>query len=156
MVDCGSNLGVWTGRLSAPEYAFRRFIAVEPNPHLIPILAEKVAANHIDCEIMAAAVTEEAGRQTYLAVDKDHAVASVSDSGVPVETTTLDELVTSEDSHSLIVVKLDVEGSEIPAMKGARRLQGAKLIYIYEDFPRSGWPNTQFLLQCGYRIRGVT
>src|SRR5438067_252542 len=73
LVDCGANIGFWTVRLSAPEYGFSRFIAVEPNPHLIPILAENVAVNHIDCEVVAAAATEEAGRQTHLAVDKDHA-----------------------------------------------------------------------------------
>ena len=156
LVDCGANIGFWTVRLSAPEFGFSRLIAVEPNPRLTPLLTRNVALNGIDCTIVSKAIAEEAGQIVHLAGTEHHAVASVSDHGVPVHTTSLDSLVTPDEADGrMVVVKLDVEGSEIAAIAGARRLSAGDILFVYEDFPRSGFPVTAYLLDNGYRLAGI-
>jgi FkbM family methyltransferase len=156
LVDCGANIGFWTVRMSNRRFGFARFIAVEPNPRLIPLLERNVALNGIDCTIAAEAIAEVAGLTVYLSGTEQHAAATLSDQGLPVRSTTLDVLLSpTYVDGSPIVVKLDVEGSEIAAMRGAGELAGADILFIYEDWPGSGFAVTQYLLTNGYSIFGI-
>lgn len=149
LVDCGANIGYWTARSKA--FGYGRVIAVEANPALLPLLSKNIDQNDISREIIHAAIHEKSGQTVYLEQTEDHGAAHVGTSGVPVLTTTLaDVLKKTRERH--IVIKLDIEGSEVPAMKGA---PARDLIYVYEDWPRSGMPVTKYVLERGMRVIGM-
>lgn len=156
LVDGGANIGYWTVHLSSPEFGFDRFIAVEANPALIQLIKENVEENAIRCEVVHAAIAAEPGLTVYLGGVQDHASAAIGESGIAVTTVTLDALVPAElGLVSMIVIKLDIEGSEIAAFEGARRLIHDGALFIYEDWPRSGFPNSVYVLDQGLAIIGV-
>lgn len=156
LIDCGANIGYWTIRASEPEFGFTQFVAVEPNPRLLPLLERNVKMNGIACRIEPKALTSMPGEIVHLQGADQHASAMIGNSGLAVETTSLDALVTAEQLRDrLAVVKLDVEGSEIDAVQGARRLGSSDLIFVYEDWPRSGLTVTDFFLGNGYAVLGA-
>ena len=63
------------------------------------------------------------------------ATASLATTGRPVRTLALADL----DVTGPVLIKLDVEGAEVAAIKGAARMDA---IFVYEDWPRSGMPVT--------------
>lgn len=155
LVDGGANIGYWTVQMSPPEFGFDRFIAVEANAALIPLLEENIRRNGIDCTVVHAALADQAGRTVYLGGTEDHAVAAVGATGTAVITTSLDQLVSPEvAAERMVIVKLDIEGSEIAAFEGARELS-KRAVFLVEDWPRSGFPNSAYLLANGYCVIGV-
>ena len=155
-VDCGANIGYWTVRASEPEFGCAEFVAIEANPRLVPILRENMQLNAIPCEVIAAAVAEKSGESVLLGGTEHHAVASVGASGVPVPTVSLADVISRHSAARRgVVVKLDVEGSEVAALRGAPRGEEIDIIYIVEDWPRSGMPVTHFLVEEGYGVLGV-
>ena len=156
LVDGGANIGYWTVQMSLPEFGFDRFVAIEANPALIPLLEENVRANAIDCQVVHAALAAEPGRIVHLGGVRHHASAGVADSGVPVTTASLDALVGPKMAAGrVVVVKLDIEGSEIAAFQGARSLSQRETVFIYEDWPRSGFNNSEWLLANGFAVVGM-
>jgi len=156
LVDGGANIGYWTVQLSDAQYGFDRFIAVEANPALIPLLEQNVEENAIDCEVVHAAIAAEPGLTVYLGGVEDHASAAIGQSGIAVTTASLDALVpVGVSSSRMVVVKLDIEGSEVGAFEGGRRLISEGALFIYEDWPRSGFPNSVYVLGEGLAIIGV-
>ena len=156
LVDCGANIGYWTVRASEPEFGVERAVAVEANPRLIPLLTDNVRSNRIPCEIVHAAIAEEEGRTVLLGHTEHHAVASVGSSGIPVPTVSLAGLIARHRRGGQpVVVKLDVEGSEIAAMRGAPAAGDVDVVYVVEDWPRSGMTVVAYLLEAGFAVVGV-
>jgi hypothetical protein len=75
------------------------------------------------------------------------AAAALASDGKPVKTLALADLRVDCPA----IVKLDVEGAEIEAIKGAGNLDA---MFVYEDWPRSGLPVTEYLLRNGYALYG--
>lgn len=159
LVDCGANIGFWTVKLSDPAYGFSSFIAIEANPYVFDYLRRNVEANHIPAVTYHAAVAETAGRTVHIDCTQGHAVGSVGDKGTPVETVSIDSIlrdaINTSRERPLVIVKLDVEGSEIAGIKGAQRCEDLDLLFVYEDWPRSGMSVSKYLLSQGYSIFGV-
>lgn len=155
LVDCGANIGYWTVRLSDPSHGYRKFYAIEANQFVFRYLEKNVAANGINCEAIRAAIAERAGETVFLGGSELHAVGAVGSKGVPVPTINLSTVLRDEPPGAVAVVKLDVEGSEIQAIRGAAGLEDVNLIYVYEDWPAGGMQVTAFLLEQGYDVVGI-
>jgi FkbM family methyltransferase len=152
LVDCGANIGYWSVR--APEFGFTEVIAIEANRDLVPILRENFHLNHTPGVVHHAAVYSQTGQQLFLERTEDHAAAGIGEKGMPVSSITIADAVKDVPSDREIVVKLDVEGAEISAFKGAESLHNA--IFVYEDFVRLGMPVTSYLLERGMAVFGVS
>ncbi|MEJ8836228.1 FkbM family methyltransferase [Ramlibacter sp. AN1133] len=152
LVDCGANIGFWTIKLSNPSYGFDRLIAVEANPYVFEYLRRNVQINGLEVDCRHAAIAEESGHMVHIDGSQGHAVGVVGSVGTPVGTVSLRSLLDGIDG--LAVVKLDVEGSEVPAIRGGESVR-ADVLYVYEDWPRSGLPVSVHLLGRGYSIIGV-
>lgn len=138
LIDCGANIGYWSVR--ARGLGFRNAIAIEANAGHIALLRRNYAGRVIHAAVHARS-------EEMLAFDGDGATGAVGPDGQPVPSLALADL----DIIGPCLVKLDIEGVEIPAIEGAA---GLDAIFVYEDWPRSGMPVTHWLLERGYCIRG--
>jgi FkbM family methyltransferase len=138
LVDCGANIGYWSVR--AEELGFSDAVAIEANDSWMPFLERNHSGRNLH-----AAVHSETGITLHLR--GEGSAASLSEQGKAVESLALKDLGIS----GPVLVKLDVEGAEIAAVQGAA---GMDAMFVYEDWPRSGMPVTQQLLEEGFAIFG--
>ena len=144
-VDVGANVGVFS-TLVGTRIPGVRITAVEPFPPVREDLLANLALNDLSVTVVDSALSDTAGQATFEVLDRDvlnrlapddvagagadagdaGAGAGAGDAGhdggataITVPVTTLDALV-RDDPPAL--VKIDVEGSELRVMQGARRL----------------------------------
>ena len=127
VVDCGANHGFssllfarWTG-------ARGRVFAFEPSPHNLEILRANVRLNNAQNIIVRpVAVGEQAGVVRI----STHPNASVVPQGARRDTPGYEVPVVRLDdefpSGRVDFIKIDVEGFEVPVLRGARRLLGQR------------------------------
>ncbi|MGO8825833.1 MAG: FkbM family methyltransferase [Acidimicrobiales bacterium] len=136
-VDVGANVGVFS-TLVGTRIPDIRITAVEPFPPVKDELVANLALNGIQADVVGSAVSDAAGEATFEVLDRDALNRLAPDpdnagdrgTGITVPVTTLDELV-GADPPALI--KIDVEGSELLVMKGARRLlEGYGPVLLFE------------------------
>ena len=91
-------------------------------------LKENVEANELrNVALVRKALLDEAGK--VVRMEDERVVFHLSDGGEPVETTTLDEL--AREYGSPRILKMDIEGSEGRALRGAREaLRGLELAML--------------------------
>jgi FkbM family methyltransferase len=159
VVDCGANMGYWTIQFGVLG---GRVVAVEASASTFEHLERNVARNPTEpaVELVHAAVSDRSGDVRELFTYVGHAGATIERDNVNsdrslirtevVTTVTIDELV---ERHGLragehLLVKLDVEGVELPALQGGHAaLEGGALI-VYEEFARNPTtPATDWLLE---------
>jgi len=120
-VDVGANVGVFS-TLVGTRIPGVRITAVEPFPPVREDLLANLALNDLDVTVVDSALSDAAGEATFEVLDRDvlnRLAPGGGTTGITVRVTTLDELV-GGDPPALI--KIDVEGSELRVMQGARRL----------------------------------
>lgn len=145
-IDCGANIGYWSvvaSRLLPPGYV----VAIEaspPNYYRLQINAQ-LNGKKFDC-VLGALWSRDGENLVIVSHEMHHAGSSVVDRrdkiGQPgyqqhtVRSVTLDSVCDQyiQNAGMKIVVKLDVEGAEIPALEGARRiLNNQQPLFLYED-----------------------
>lgn len=136
LVDCGANIGYWSVRHR--EFGFTTSIAIEANPDLVNFLRRNYSG-----EVHHAAVHSASGETLHFA--GDGALGHVAEIGIPVPTVALRDLRVEGPA----LVKLDIEGAEIPAIEGLGDLDAT---LVYEDFPRQGMKVTRHLLERGWKL----
>lgn len=140
MIDGGANIGLFTLLAAARVGAGGRVIACEPSPTTMGLLAANVARNDYEwVDLREVALADVAGRLSLEVFDPGSGFSSFAPAAsgrqVEVEVTTLDE-VADEVMDRLALVKLDVEGAELRALKGASRiLEAARPDFIVELEP---------------------
>ncbi len=181
MVDVGANIGVYTAALSRLVGASGRVTSFEPIPETFDILRHNVSALRLsNVRIINRAVLESSGstrmvvpeeepgeKNFYRAQVVEPSESPRGDDGpplpsssdvemVPVRAVTLDE--TLEGDAPVTFLKLDVEGSELRCLTGARRLiehaRPAMLVEVGEHADTQGSTARQvclFLESRGYR-----
>ena len=126
-VDIGANIG-WYSLVAAQALRERgRVHSFEPEPANLEKLTANVRRNGLDnVTVNGWALGEhEAAARLYLSPDHnlgDHTLSAAADRrSVPVEVRTLDAYPGISPDRPL-VIKLDVQGHEVQALRGARRL----------------------------------
>lgn len=121
-VDVGANAGSFT--ILASSVIGARTVAFEPIPSTFERLEENVRLNDIDALVTCVngGVAASGGRITFTTGDDamNHVAApgAETDTGMSVEVTTLDTALHGEDPA---LIKIDVEGFELPVLEGATR-----------------------------------
>lgn len=137
LVDCGANYGYWSALASGPRFGSQRTIAIEPSAATFAVLQNNAAVNGMRFACLRNAVGAGAG--TVSLSGQKHEARSVSTNtgggGETVEMLALDSLLDDGRiaAHDRVVVKLDVEGLEIEALAGGRKLLEGDCIVICED-----------------------
>jgi FkbM family methyltransferase len=127
--DVGANLGVYTLLAAARVGPEGRVHAFEPVPQLFQLLTESVrrsgSRNILPSDL---AVSDRSGSAVmYLGDDRDSDIHALAQSerrtgSVEVRTITIDDYVEQKSVGRVDLIKIDVEGAELPALRGARRL----------------------------------
>ena len=120
VLDAGANIGCFSVLASRRA---RKVLAVEPNPDTFKLLVQNLRVNHAsNVTPFNLALSDKEG----IAFLEKHGLEShISDKGVKVRTSTVDELTNGEAS----IIKVDIEGSEVEALAGSyRTLQRARAV----------------------------
>ena len=137
LIDCGANYGYWSVLVSSAPLGSHRAIAIEPSSQNFAKLKNNAAINGNRFELMKCAIG--AARGTARLSGTKHEAFSIAGNpasgGEEVPVIALDNLL--DDAKVSVggryLVKLDVEGVEIDAIKGGSRLlQGDSMILCEE------------------------
>jgi FkbM family methyltransferase len=136
LIDCGANYGYWSVLVSSAPFGAHKVVAIEPSSQNFPKLANNARINHSRFELMKCAIGARSG-VARLSGTKHEAfsIAGADDGGEEVPVIALDNLI--DDGRvapsGKYLIKLDVEGVEIEAIKGGTRLLGTDTVLLCEE-----------------------
>jgi FkbM family methyltransferase len=137
LLDCGANYGYWSVLVSSRPFGSRKAIAIEPSSQNFAVLANNARINGNRFEVMQSAIGAARGTAT-LSGTKHEAFSiagDAADGGEVVSVLALDNLI--DDGRiapgAKYLVKLDVEGVEIEAIKGGTRLLQGDTVILCEE-----------------------
>jgi FkbM family methyltransferase len=137
LIDCGANYGYWSVLVSSAPYGSHKAIAIEPSSQNFSKLANNARVNGDRFELMKSAIGSARGT-AHLTGTKHEAFSiagGTNSGGEEVPVIALDNLVddgkVSRDGKFLI--KLDVEGVEIEAIKGGMQLLLGDSVILCEE-----------------------
>ncbi len=124
VIDVGAFIGFFSLRFGQWVSDGGRVLALEPDPDSLARLRRRLEvtglARVVDC-VQAAAAHESGERR--LTVNADCPVdQKLADDGIPVATTTIDDLLVARGWPPVSLMKIDVQGAEACVLAGARRM----------------------------------
>ena len=137
LIDCGANYGYWSVLVSSRPFGAHRVIAIEPSSQNFAKLANNAHVNGDRFETMKCAIGERRGTARLSGTKHEaFSIATGADSGgeeVPV--IALDDLIDDGkiSAEGKYLIKLDVEGVEIEAIKGGSRLLAGDSVILCEE-----------------------
>jgi FkbM family methyltransferase len=167
-VDCGANIGWWSLYASTRITDPRRIIAIEASSERFSRLRENASLNGEPFSCVHAAVWSRSGAELEIETHPEHHAGGSVMQGSRhrwqgqyvkegVLSVTLDDLARrflgSESDR--LVVKLDIEGAELEALRGARQMLSEDVLLVFEDHVEGGvFVVTSRLLEQGFRVFG--
>jgi FkbM family methyltransferase len=141
VLDIGANYGTYTIPLARIVGAEGRVIAIEPSAHAVAILQRNIALNDLtNVIVIRAAVTETVG-DLELSVHPDPARTSLAKESERTHTETVPGITIDSvrDDHGPIdFIKIDVEGAESMAFRGARgTFNRDQPVVLFESAPEA-------------------
>lgn len=117
-VDCGAFDGdSIRAFLSRRPYQGDRIVAIEPDPYNAERLRQSLAASKTECRVVDVALGERFGSHPFKAIGT--AGSSLDKDGqMAVDVRALDYVLAGETPTR---IKMDIEGAELPALRGAIR-----------------------------------
>ena len=137
LIDCGANYGYWSVLVSSRPYGSHKAIAIEPSSQNFAKLSNNSRVNGGRIELMKCAIGSARGTARLSGTKHEaFSIAGSADSGgeeVPV--IALDNLIDDGkvSASGKFLIKLDVEGVEIEAIKGGTRLLGTDSVVLCEE-----------------------
>ena len=157
VADLGANLGYDTSLFAYCVGRAGTVHAFEPHPGIHERLARNVATlqSLATIRVHQAAVSDREGKAflaepTFFA--RNMGGASLAAEGIPVTVTTLD--ATLPDTP-VGMVKIDIEGQELAALRGGVRTIAQTRNVIFEEYAPLPTPVTTMLLREGFAIYGI-
>jgi FkbM family methyltransferase len=138
-VDGGANFGFWSVLVSSAPFGRHPVVAIEASSRNAARLSRNAELNAGRFRILHRAVGATSGNKVWLSSGAKHEAFQVGEAngqaGENVEMISLDGLL--EQGHVApgrrFIVKLDVEGMEIDAVKGGQRLLENDCVLILEE-----------------------
>src|SRR6476646_9103522 len=136
LLDCGANYGYWSVLVSSKPFGAHRAIAIEPSGQNYPKLVNNADINGKRFETMKCAIGATRGTARLSGTKHEaFSIAGGQDDGEEVPVIALDNLL--DDGKvapgGKFLIKLDVEGVEIEAIKGGARLLKEDSVILCEE-----------------------
>ena len=127
IIDLGAHIGIYSLLAAQLVGNEGKVYSFEPEPSNYALLLKNITANGYDNIIRGInkAITDKPGSVSFFLGENSSGVGSIyaapgtGTDNILVETTTLDDFIESEGWPSIHLIKMDVEGAEIEALKGA-------------------------------------
>ena len=136
LVDCGANYGYWSVLVSSKPFGSHKAIAIEPSGQNFPKLANNARVNGNRFEVMKCAIGATRGTARLSGTKHEaFSIAGDQSAGEEVPVIALDNLLDDGKiaAGGKYLIKLDVEGVEIEAMKGGARLMQGDSVLLCEE-----------------------
>lgn len=135
--DVGGNVGMYTC-VAALELERGAVVAFEPEPKNANRIEENLELNGLTAEVSRTALSDENGTVELALAGEDvgegkHAIATDGETGtVQVDAAKVDTLVRDGELPPPTVVKVDVEGAELQALRGMKKTleRDCRLVYV--------------------------
>jgi len=129
VIDAGARVGVFAAKISAAVGPEGRVIAVEPEPRNYSLLRKNTEANRLHNVITVPKMLWSGPRFLDLYLSDNAAAHSAyfddfygsTGESIRVEAASLDDILLGLDIRAVDFIKVDIEGSEIEALKGMER-----------------------------------
>jgi FkbM family methyltransferase len=136
LLDCGANYGYWSVLVSSKPFGSHKAIAIEPSGQNFPKLANNARINGNRFEALKCAIGSARGTARLSGTKHEaFSIAGDQSDGEEVPVLALDNLL--DDGKvapgGKYLIKLDVEGVEIEAMKGGARLMQGDSVLLCEE-----------------------
>jgi FkbM family methyltransferase len=151
LLDCGANYGYWSVLVTSGPFGSHRAIAIEPSSENFSKLANNARVNDNRFELMKCAIGATKGTARLSGTKHEaFSIAGGANGGEEVPLIALDDLI--DDGHisadGKYLIKLDVEGVEVDAIKGGPRLlQGDSVIICEEHGNDPGHSVSRYILE---------
>ncbi len=121
--DVGAHVGYYSLLAATRVGPTGHVWAFEPVPQNFAYLKQHMELNHFsNVSLVQSAVADVSGT-TQFRMDGSRSTGKLSNAGgFPVSMTSLDDLLARRDAKPPHVIKIDVEGAELAALQGARKL----------------------------------
>jgi len=120
LIDCGAFTGDTIEKfLALPSIGYKKIIAFEPDRANCKILSEKFK-NNSKIEILNAGVFESDGKMNFS--ETGDSASNIQEKGEScIDTRSIDS-VCSKLEDKVTFIKMDIEGAELPALRGAKEI----------------------------------
>ncbi len=136
LLDCGANYGYWSVLATSKPFGAHRAIAIEPSSDNFSKLANNARVNGNRFETWKCAIGAAKGTARLSGTKHEaFSIASGTNRGEEVPVMALDDLLADGKiaPGGKYLVKLDVEGVEIDAIKGGTKLLAGDSVIICEE-----------------------
>jgi FkbM family methyltransferase len=137
LLDCGANFGYWSVLVSSAPFGSHKAIAIEPSSQNFAKLKNNAEINGNRFDLMKCAIGDARGT-ARLSGTKHEAFSiagAASNGGEDVPVVALDNLIDDGkiSANGKFLIKLDVEGVEVEAIKGGARLLRGDSVLLCEE-----------------------
>jgi FkbM family methyltransferase len=148
-IDCGANAGFYSVFANDVMSGKGVVVAIEANPALLPQLDANFRANGIDRPAIHAAVTLRPGVARLFVPDQMDVVGGLrrtpsfgsgASSHVAVPGITIDHVVVAEKLSSVDMIKIDIEGGEMDALRSAEQTVRTFRPILIVEYSSTNWP----------------
>jgi FkbM family methyltransferase len=136
LIDCGANYGYWSVLVSSAPFGSHKAIAIEPSSQNFPKLANNARVNRDRFETMKCAIGSSRGIARLTGTKHEaFSIAGNNSGGEEVPVIALDNLIDDGkiSATGKYLIKLDVEGVEVEAIKGGSRLLQTDSVLLCEE-----------------------
>lgn len=138
-IDCGANFGYMSALVTSNKFGKKPSFAIEADPQTFQMLIKNWEQNGKRFDLTHNAVFSKSGDRISMGSGKHEARAidfdNPQENSAEVETLKLDDLAEWVDTQNRekLIIKLDVEGVEIDAIKGSQNLLKRDPLIMFED-----------------------